>query len=401
MDFGERGSNAKTIVFIHGGYANDFEIVKYSGSVFADLGFNVELVNVAAPDISETINALLSTRLNEIFCFVSLNYYGALIRLGGQLLHRATGVPLVFYLMDHPVYFLESQLPEYEGAIVFIPGRDLAEFVETYYPRNPVAVDALVFCAPPFPVDAPSRDDFLGRRNAILAPMNLSIWDLTMDGIWDLIKQLPAERKTGVVRLIEAALEDCFTPLHVMAQRLRLAETIASWQTIDIKPALDFVKLWRRNRMIRELIELPILVSSKYVPADLQLKYPQKFTTHSIAETLPLYRRYRFVLNASPLMTYALHDRVMNSMCGNSVTITDPNNWTAEVMTDEKDVLIYDYAAGTAAAKIARYIDDPDAAYQLTENAYDLRVRQNAFATDSFEKLIGVVERRRAENPYL
>ena len=396
-----RRSEANTIVFIHGGYANDFEIVKYSGSVFAGLGFNVELVNVAAPDISQTINGLLSTRLSEIFCFVSLNYYGALIRMGGQLLHRATGVPLVFYLMDHPVYFLEAQPPEYEGAIVFIPGRDLAAFVETYYPNDTVAVDALVFCAPPFAIEAPSRDDFLARRNVILAPMNLSIWDLTMDGIWDLIKQLPAERKDGVVRLIEAALEDCFTPLHVIAQRLRLAETIGGWQTADIKPALDFVKLWRRNHMIRELIELPILVCSKYVPADLQLKYPEKFTTLSIAETLPLYRTHRFVLNASPLMTYALHDRVMNAIFGNSVTITDPNNWTAEVMMDEKDVLIYDYGAGDNAAKIARYVDDPDAAYRLTENAYDLRVRQNAFQTDSFENLIGVVERRRAENPYL
>jgi len=137
------------------------------------------------------------------------------------------------------------------------------------------------------------------------------------------------------------------------------------------------------------------------VPADLQLKYPEKFTTLSIAETLPLYRTHRFVLNASPLMTYALHDRVMNAIFGNSVTITDPNNWTAEVMMDEKDVLIYDYGAGDNAAKIARYVDDPDAAYRLTENAYDLRVRQNAFQTDSFKNLIGVVERRRAENPYL
>jgi len=92
---------------------------------------------------------------------------------------------------------------------------------------------------------------------------------------------------------------------------------------------------------------------------------------------------------------------VMNAIFGNSVTITDPNNWTAEVMMDEKDVLIYDYGAGDNAAKIARYVDDPDAAYRLTENAYDLRVRQNAFQTDSFENLIGVVERRRAENPYL
>jgi hypothetical protein len=397
MTMGEGPSSAKTVVFIYGGHPNDIEIAKYSALAFSRLGLKFETVNLADPRVAEILNPLLATRLSDVLCFVSPNYAAANIRVGGQLLHRATGVPLVFYLMDHPAYFLDLQIPEFEGALVFLPGQDLVEFVEDYYPPNTFAVDSREMSAPPFPLHEPRMDDFLGRRNVVLCPMNLAIWGQNMDGVWAQIQQLPAERRDGVVRLIDSALEDCFTPLHVFVQRLGFAEKIPGWHINDIKPALNFIKIWRRNHMVRELIDLPILVSSEYVPADLQFKYPQKFTSLSIAETLPLYQKHRFVLNASPLMTYSLHDRVMNALFGNSVAITDPNNWTAELMTDEEDVLIYDYAARNA-DKIARYIDDPEAAYRLTENAYDLRVHRNAFETVSFKNLISAVERRRQAN---
>ncbi len=166
--------------------------------------------------------------------------------------------------------------------------------------------------------------------------MNLSLWEMNLDGYWAMIKALPASRRAFAIALVERTLTDCFTPIHVVAEGL--SESIAhedrSALLNDLKIALCFVKLWRRNQMIRALIELPILVSSEYVPADLELKYPQKFTLLSMAETLPLYERHRFILNSFPMMTYALHDRVLNAMFANSVIITDQNNTTRNNFSD-------------------------------------------------------------------
>lgn len=385
----------KTIVFIDSGYSVDLEISQYVGAAFRELGYVFEELSLNDPQAAAKINELVTTRLRDVLCFISLNYYATAIRIGNQLLHHATGVPLVFYLMDHPLYFLDKQVPENAGAMVFVAGRDLIDFVGKYFPPDTVAVENQAFIEPPFEQRPPSFDDFISRQNALLCPMNLSIWGHTLDAVWGAVKQLPAPRAAFVTRLIEASLTDVFTPIHVVAESLPPGAEIEERLTGDTRLALDFVKIWRRNHMVRALIDLPILISSAYVPADLQARYPKKFTLLTIQETMPLYQRYRFILNAFPLMTYALHDRVINALCANAVAITDQNNFVRERFTDGVDVLFYNYDEPGMADKISRYLDDPAAAYELTVNAYDLRTKRNVFTIDTFGDLIEAVKRRK------
>jgi hypothetical protein len=230
--------------------------------------------------------------------------------------------------------------------------------------------------------------------------MNLAIWNQSPDEVWATIKQLPDERRTFITRLIEATLTDVFTPIHIIAESIPGAAAEPRALMTDMRVAMNFVKVWRRNHVVRALIELPIMISSEYVPADLQFEYPEKFTLLSIQETLPCYQSYRFVVNSFPLMSYSLHDRVINTLCANGVVITDENNFVRERFTDEVDALFYRYSSGDMAAKITRYLDDPEAAFALTVAAYDLRMRRNAFASDSFANLIEAVkERRRSTLP--
>jgi len=389
-------TSANTVVFLHSGYSVDIEIAKYVAAGFAELGYSFESFSLADPAMAaQTLGLYMSAHLNEIFCFVSLNYYGEKVRAAGKLLHQATGIPLVFFLMDHPIYFMAVQEPAFEGAIVFAPGADLIDFVSRYFPKNTIAVLNRAFTPPPFPEREPDFADFSARRNEILCPMNLSIWGGTMDGVWGLIKELPAVRQSLVVRTIEAALVDCFTPIHVMAERVAGDGGLPDGAIDDVRLALDFVKIWRRDHMVRTLIDLPILWSSQYVPADLQIRYPKKFTLLSMADTLPLYARFRFVLNSIPMMIDNTHERVNNALWANAVLITDENRAIREIFTDRVNALFYDYSSGDMAQKIARYLDDPVAAYELTVNAYDLRKKQQAFAGRTYRDLVETVKRLR------
>jgi hypothetical protein len=396
MNLAEDDGLGKTVVFIDSGYSVDLEISKYVSGAFAALGYGFEEYSLNDPQFAVKLGELLQTRIDDVLCFVSLNYYAAVVHSpAGHLLHHATGVPLVFSLMDHPLYFLGKQLPENAGAMVFVLGPDLIDFVGKYFPPGTVAIDNQAFEPPPFEERPLAFDDFMRRHNAILCPMNLSIWGQTMDVLWAAIRELPAPRRDFIKRLIEVGLTDVFTPLHVLAESLPRDGRTIEQQMTDGRFALDFIKVWRRNHMIRALIDLPIRISTEYVPADLAVKYPDKFTLWTIQETMPLYQQYRFVLNSSPLMTYAIHDRIFNALVANAVVITDQNNMTSERFTDGVDALFYDYSTGDIANKIARYIDDPRAAYDLTVNAYDLRVRRNAFTFESYANLIEAVKQQK------
>jgi hypothetical protein len=393
-------SKRTLIVLIHCGHPNDYEVAKPKRRSLAEFGFSMVDLSINDPGVVGKLNALLTERRSEIFCFLSDNYYGAGIRAGEQLLHRLTGIPIVFFLHDHPLYFLGHQSPALEGGIVFAPGPDLLDFVAKYYPADTLGVVNSAFSLPPYALGEPRYEEFVSRKNMLLCPMNLAVGGLTLDGLWRQLKELPSVRRDFALRLTETALTDCLTPLHVHAEALARAagpgrnELVLSDQLL----VLNFIKAWRRNAMVRELIDLPILVSSEYVPADLELKYPQKFTLFTMEQTTPLYPQYRFVLNSFPLLTSALHERVINGLYGNSVLVTDPNVTMTEHFADGRDLVFLEYEKPGMAQKIARYIDDPQAAFALTRANYEQRKRGKWFSIDSYRDLIQAVELRWAQN---
>jgi len=98
-------------VFIYGEPRERYRIAKYSALAFSRLGLKFETVNLADPRVAEILNPLLATRLSDVLCFVSPNYAAANIRVGGQLLRSATGVPLVFYFDGSSGILPNLQIP--------------------------------------------------------------------------------------------------------------------------------------------------------------------------------------------------------------------------------------------------------------------------------------------------
>ena len=344
------------------------------------------------------VNALLRDRPDELFCWMSDNYYAMNIAdAEGKLLHEITGIPLVAVLHDHPLHFLVQQIPKLQGTIAFVPGEDSKSFIAAHYPAGREAV-VNHGSLPPMPAETPDFEQFMGRNNAILAPLNLNFGTVTLDVAWEQIKSLPAARRDVATALAEAALTDVTTPLHELAASASkgLSPEDAVAAVSDQLLVLTFVKLWSRNQMIRALIDLPILVSSSYVPGDLQFKYPKKFTLLTMADTLPLYREYRFTLNAHPLLTGLVHDRLLMANALNSAVITDANVAVKRWFQDGVDAIFFDYdKIAEMPQRVQAYLDDPARAYELTVQAAALREASDTFGyREGYEALIDAVAAR-------
>ena len=386
----------RLVVAIHYGHPNDLESAPYAAAAFRHFGYEQVDLATTDPQLAPKLQALLQQRGHEIFCFFSFNYHAATIRANDRLLDASTGIPIVIMLFDHPAYFMDQQQPALAGQIVFAPGDDAADFVRRYYQPGSVAVTNFG-SHPPFDDGEPAFEDFAARTNAILCPMSLTAFTLNMDQTWQRIRELPEPRRARARALAEAAVTDVATPLHALAERIRGEgpAPVERAEVADQKLVLNFVKLWRRTRMIRDLIDLPILVSTDVPPADLDLKYPHKFVRLSMKETIPLYRRYRFALNSSPLLA-TLHDRVLNAWYSNAACITDRNPLLDRLVRDGRDVLFYDYDSPGQAQRIAGYIDDPQKAFALTAGAFDVRKRSQLHL-ECYRNLIDAVERRWAQ----
>ena len=382
-------SGRKLILFIHGGNSIDTETATFVRRGFAEHGYELEDLSVIAPNAADRLHSLLRNRGQELFFFCSSNFWAINIHNNGRLLHTLTGIPLVILMHDHPVYFLHQLSPSLDGALIFAPSGDLAEFITKHYP---IAVKTVANTGV-FPPDnnakrPPDLEQFLARENVLLCPMNLTVHGQTIDDIRQGIRALPEPRRARTMRLIEAGLTECFTPLHVISENLTAAGD-AEIEVEDLAWAFNYIKLWRRRWLIEALIDLPICVTSEYVPAELARKYSRKFGKPlTMTETLPLYAKYRFVVNSSAMN--AIHDRVTQALINNAVCITDPNPTIARYFTDGREMVFVDYGRTDLAERISRLIENPERAFEMTVQSYAVW-NQPGFYQGSYRDLLDAV----------
>jgi hypothetical protein len=385
------------VLFINGGNATDEESFRTLRPLLSEFGLGLESLSVTDPQASTKLKTILHDRGGTLFCFMSSNFWALNIRNDDRLIHTLTGIPLVIFLHDHPVYFLHLVSRSLDGTIMFAVGDDCADFIRKHYRLN-----AKVLANPAGPKVSSSNNepyisDFLARRNELFCPINLTIYGLTIDDVWAAIKALPAPRRKRVARMIDLSLTDCFTPLHIISENLT-ADGDAETDVDDLQWVLNFVKLWRRLRIVEMLIDLPITVGSEYVPADWERKYPTKFVPLTVPQTIVLYRNYRFVLNSNPLMNAMFHDRVTQALQNNAVCVTDPNTLLASRFRDEHEMLFIDYTRNDLAEKVQRYLDAPERAFALTLNCFK-QWRGKRDLEDAFRGLIAAVEGIRPPPP--
>lgn len=400
------------MVFVHPGHPITCELARFVRNGLADHGYTVEEVSFRDPEALSRLTRLLTERAHEIFCFYSFNYTikelalrnlwisrqdesirASLSNTGELLLHQLTGIPLVVHVYDHPLYLLRYESSAFDGTIVYACGEDQIDFMQKHFRSRPLYVEQEWTTDRSLPSDAPDQEQFYARRNEILCPMNLSVMGVTADDFWGQIRRLPAARRDRSTRLIEAALYDCRTPLHAISERLE-AEGDPEIEIVDLLPVLNFIKLWRRTEMVRALIDMPILISSDFVPSGLGLKYPQKFTSTSMPETLKLYSQFRFTLNSFPLMHYAMHDRLHSAFSSNSLVITDRNATTTRLFKDQVELVFFEYNGPDMAAKVRAYIENPKRAFQITQNMYERRMAGTMFSQGGYGNLIEAVRHK-------
>ncbi len=369
-------------------------MLKYVEPALAARGFSFEEISFREPAALQRLGQIIKQRSAEIFCFYSMNFYIKELALrnhwmeqqpelqdvcSGELyLHQLTGIPLVIHIYDHPLYLLKHESAAFDDAVIFVNGADIIDFMQKHFQGSYryIAIPVPTQTRMPSLIPAmqpPNLEEFCSRRNEIWCPINLSAQNLSVDGHWALIKALPSGRRERAIRLLDRALYDCSTPLHVVSENMTAAGDPELFVADQLHVA-NVIKLRRRTEMIRRLIELPLLISSDFVPADLERKYEHRFTRTTMAETLGRYQEFRFSLNSFPLHSEALHDRIINPFLANTVVISDRNALASRLFTDGIDLIFFDYELTSMAAKVQAYLDDPERAYAITVNRYERRI---------------------------
>lgn len=384
------------VLYIHDGNPIETVAAQNARRDFSEFGVDVDEFSVLQADAAGKLRAFIRDKGERLLCFYSSNFWALNIRRDDKLLHTLTGIPLVILVQDHPVYFIHQMSRSLDGSILFVPGEELVDFVHRYYPVN-----ATVLANPGFlpstahPVDPPELEQFMQRKNAVLSPMNLSIFGMTIEDVWDAIKALPRARSTRAQRLVDASLTDCMTPLHQISAALEGAgEPEVAPQ--DMRFVLNFVKLWRRIRVVEELIEFPGVFSTRHVPPHLASRHREKFTLLTRPQTLPLYNRYQFVANTNPMLTHCIHDRVTEALRGNAVCISDPSPLLLRYFRDGREMIFAGFEKGVLRDRVGPLLEDPEKAFAITQSAHAVQSRQR-LSSDAFANLITMIEKARSQ----
>lgn len=379
------------VLFIHAGHPIETEAARLSRLDFARFGLELREFSVVGPDAENELKEILRSDGDCILFFYSMNFWALNIHQGSTLVHDATGIPLAIMMHDHPVYFLHQLSRALNGTIIVAPGDELPDFIAKHY-----GIEAEVIPDPgyrPHMSDhgaEPDFEKFRQRKNALLCPMNLCVYGLNINDIWSRIGSLPRSRSERAKRLIDAALTDSVTPLHIVSEKLTsIGDSEIAVE--DLRWVMDFIKVWRRMRVVRALLDFPALFSTAYVPPEFN-KYRSKFTLLDRSETIPLYGDFRFTVNVNPLID-CLHERVTEALRNQSVCVTDPNGVIATNFVDAEDMLFIDYKNDNLGARVSELLDNPEKAFALTVSS-DRKRRLPHFAGSAHQRLIAAVRER-------
>lgn len=112
----------------------------------------------------------------------------------------------------------------------------------------------------------------------------------------------------------------------------------------------------------------------------------------SMDEMLKICRETRFVLNVNPWTKYGTQERVFNTMLGNSVCITDENEYLAKECQDRENILFYQLDKIEKLPNMIKYyMEHEDEAAQIAQNGYLLAKEKHTW-TKRTEQLVDLLD---------
>lgn len=371
-------SDRPTVLVLHSGHNNDLVYQEGLAAGFAPLGCDVIGVSVRDDHARDTAIAAVLEQPDAFLCIVSVSFYGLQLEVGGKPLQEVTSVPLVMWLFDHPAIFRNSAndvLPANAGNVV-LAALDQAhiDYWHKYISADTPAVELNLGIGkhpqlPRLPMDL---DGYMKREKVAVLPVNLTHFSMDLANVALKIQAMSPVHTKLTWQAIESSVRDLSTPPY------RAVEAAAEDRSVELdKVELAtitmltdaYVKLWRRQFVMRQLVDLPVRFHGEGFPEFDKLGRRRKFGTLTMPALFEEYRSARVVINLGPAFPRYVHERILHGMDAGAAVMSDLNPGVAETFVDGEEIIGFGLGDGDAAAKLTDWLERPEDAFRTMEAA--------------------------------
>ena len=336
---------------------------------------------------------------------ISVSYYGLNLTYGDRPLERCTPVPMVMWLLDTPALFRNQEkdvLPKEPQNIIV--ASNCASHIDYWHRHICADTPAIetnwgVGAHPLLPRRDFDLDSYMARRPIALLPVNFVHFGMTLDTCGERISRLPPVYARIVRDAIDMAAREIPMPPFVALERAALA------RSVDINPghfptlamlADCYVKLWRRQFVMEQLLDLPVRFLGFGYPEFYQFGRRKRFADIRMPEIFEEYRTARFTISIGPAFPRLVHERVLQSMGAGAAVMTERQPGINELFVEGEDIVNFDLSKGDAAAKLTWWLDRPEQSYTLAESARRKLYERDVY-TENASRIYDIVTRLRDE----
>ena len=338
-----------------------------------ELGYTVYVGNVSR--IQQQAERLKTVLGRGIEFGIVLNNIGWLFTIDGINLWDAFQVPCYNYILDHPLYYMDTmeQAPQY--GIVVCVDRKHVEFLQKFAP----CVKRSIFL--PLAGERETYEEkkkWKEREIEVLFAGQLKRREEFRFN--DFQEQIIEELLVHPHRTTEEVMEECYRREHPDAETEEIKDVIVQNAIVDI-----YMKYWYRHEAVRRLVEAGIRVSvygNGWEKADyadnvnLQIcgAVEQKECIHLMGNS-------KIVLNVMPWFKDGIHDRVINAMLAGAVCVTDESGYLSEIFEAQEDYVPFRLEELDELPKLVeRVLTNESIASSMIQSAYQKAAERDTWS---------------------
>lgn len=374
-----------------------FNKIAYDSTVvFADvLGKNLSMLGAKVEFFDASSNSIIDLeQLSKRHFDAIIDFNSKLPDLvvdDGSFFLDCFDAPFFNYILDHPVYHHKNLCKKIKNYNVICVDNEHCEYIKRYYPHI-----KSTFAMPLGAIKFNGLDKIDKQKGNVVQSFseqklveynNCSEWIrskeydlifagsyLNPDDYYEIIDNMPKELKNDIFDIADLLINDSKINYEHAVLNVKGNDILENENAPVIMQmyflADIFARACIRKKVLFEIVKshIPIMLFGENFDKSGLDDYSNVRLMGQMPywKSLGMFSRSKYVLNIMPLFKSGIHDRVLNAMINNSVSISDSNGYMDSLFDNGKDYIRFDIAE---CEKIPYIIND---LYTNDEKAFNI-----------------------------
>lgn len=377
------GKFNKRIVFIKG--QSQYDVLRigtdYRVKFYKELGFEVEILDLLAPNMINNINELI---INKKCDFIyAANCIGIDIELtDGRNLYDALDIPFIGTLGDHPVNQLSRIINSPRKMLFTCIDEENIEYFKKYFPNKKIVLSN---CSGYRSVNYIEKR-FIDRKIDILFAGSM-IEPIEIKKSWSNLdkKSQIIMNELSDLAIKEKFLIDIDDEISKIFLKYNIKNSDLNFRAFIHSEVERYVRVYKRYELIKKIGEsdLSIFCVGNVKEYNKLNKSGKLLITNKVdyQSLLEMVNDSKMVLNITGHLYNGITERVLSAMINGAVAVTEEDRFTKKHFKDGENIILYDY--DTVVDKIKYYKENIEELEKIAINGqkeamnkYDYRINQ-------------------------